>query len=112
MKKIFLIFALTTLMSLGLIAEENKEKIQIDQNKEILFKISATTTPAISVTNLADSFMAKFGMGVAASGDTGKGTPRMVSFGNNGSMAIGISTISTTSSNQVTRSFTPYSYQK
>jgi hypothetical protein len=81
MKKIFLIFALTTLMNIGVNAEENKGAQDL----------TATATPAPQ-SNLSDSFMAAFGMKVDAEDN----------------MAVGMSTISTTSVNQVTPPFTPH----
>lgn len=106
MKKIFLIFALTALMSIGANAEENSNdnSAQAQQQGDV----TATAAPQ---SNLADSFMAAFGMEVDASG-SGDAGPGMESSSSGGTMAVGMSTISTTSTNQVTPPFTPYSYQK
>lgn len=108
MKKIFLIFALTALMSIGANAKENSN----DNNAQTQQQGGSTTTatPAPQ-SNLADSFMAAFGMEVDAGG-SGDAGPGMGEGSSGGNMAVGMSTISTTSTNQVTPSFTPYSYQK
>lgn len=152
MKKIFLILALTALISIGVNAEENKKNIILndpewtyeingkeyktditsfdDPVKEIKNQLLEQTVfivpqknkkPSITKVihkeqpipqnNLADSFMDAFGMKAGAAGDTGKGAPGMNSSGRGGSIAAGMSAISTTSSNQVTPPFTPYSYK-
>lgn len=105
MKKIFLIFALTALMSIGANAEENSNNAQAQQGD-----VTTTAAPAPQ-SNLADSFMAAFGMEVDAGG-SGDAGPGMGGDSSGGNMAVGMSTISTTSTNQVTPPFTPYSYQK
>lgn len=106
MKKIFLIFALTALMSIGANAEENNNAQGQQQGD-----VTATAAPAPQ-SNLADSFMAAFGMEVDAGGGSGDAGPGMESASSGGTMAVGMSTISTTSTNQVTPPFTPYTYQK
>ncbi|MGB6127637.1 MAG: hypothetical protein WBG30_02710 [Psychrilyobacter sp.] len=107
MKKIFLIFALTTLMSIGANAEENDSNAQV---QEEVATSTSSSTPAPQ-SNLSDSFMAAFGMDVSAGG-SGEAAPGMEGASSAGTMAVGMSTISTTSANQVTPPFTPYSYQK
>lgn len=107
MKKIILIFALTALMGIVANAEENNNIQQQGGSTA-----SVTSAPQ---SNLGNSFMAAFGMEVSANaGGSGQAGPGMGSSagGSAGTMSVGMSTISTTSSNQVTPSFTPYSYQK
>ncbi|RDE58926.1 hypothetical protein DYH56_14680 [Psychrilyobacter piezotolerans] len=137
MKKIFLIFALTALMNIGVNAEENKTDIAIFRDREWTKGVDGeenndaeqqeqsatdffesesapdadTTTATVAPTALADSFMAAFGMEVDAGG-SGDAGPGMEGGSSGGTMAAGMSVISTTSANQVTPPFTPYSYQK
>ena len=108
MKKIFLIFALTALMSIGANAEENSN----DDNAQAQQGDAVTTANPAPQSNLADSFMAAFGMEVDAGGSGDAAGPGMGGDSSGGNMAVGMSTISTTSTNQVTPPFTPYSYQK
>lgn len=122
MKKMFLIFALTTLVNIGANAEVNQSDIAIFRDREWTNGVEdkeyennipqqSSVSTSAAQNKLADSFMAAFGMKVEASGQTGQGAPGM-SAGSTGTMAVGMSTISTTSTNQVTPPFTPYSYQK
>ena len=116
MKKIFLILALTALMSIGANAEEkndqgNKTDAQQEGGSTTTASPTATAAPTAAPTALADSFMAAFGMEVDAGG-SGSAAPGGGEGSSGGTMATGMSIISTTSANQVTPTFTPYSYQK
>jgi len=122
MKKIFLIFALTTLMNIGVNAEVNNADIAVFRDREWTQGVDAEENKidiqqqegyaSTAQNNLADSFMAAFGMEVDAGGNTGEAAPGSSPSSSAGNMAVGMSTISTTSANQVTPPFTPYSYQK
>ena len=104
MKKIFLILALTALMSIGVNAEENKVDVQQQQQQE-------QSAPAAPQSNLADSFMAAFGMEVDAGGSGEAGPGKSGASISRGKMGAGMSNISSSVINQVSPPFTPYSYQ-
>ena len=118
MQKIFLILVLTTLMSAGANAAGNKiNRTQQQQSTPSTLKSSANITIFADRelrpkkdNNLSDSFMDAFGMKVET--NSGDADPSLGGDVSRGSAAVGMSTISTISINQVTPSFTPYSYKK
>lgn len=119
MKKIFLILALTALMSIGVNAEENKVDVQQQGESASAAPESSTDIPLFTDiehpselnNNLGDSFMAAFGMEVDAGG-SGEAAPSAGKAANSrGKMGAGMSNISSSVINQVSPPFTPYSYQ-
>ena len=75
---------------------------------------STQSGTASSGGTLSDSFMGAFGMNSDASGSTGEGgagAQSSTSNSNAGALASGMTSASSSASNQVTGPFTPYSYQ-
>lgn len=112
-------------MSVGASAEVNNADIAIFEEHERTTEVDVeekkvdiqqqegeSSSTSATQSNLADSFLAAFGMEVGAGGGTGEAGPGTNTASSGGTMAVGMSTISTTSANQVTPPFTPYSYQK
>ncbi len=124
MKKIFLIFALTTLMNIGVNAEVNNADIAIFRDREWTQGIEAEenkidiqqqegyASTVAPQSNLADSFMAAFGMEVDAGGSGDAGPGKSKASISRGKMGAGMSNISSCVINQVAPPFMPYSYQK
>ena len=114
MKKIFLILALTSMMSMVAYADENKDKSKDSDSKTATEsqEAGATATEGQSVVGssegvvatstentsggLGSSFMAAFGMGGVSNGGS--------------SVAVGTAVGSSTSNSTVKPGFTPYSY--
>lgn len=117
MKKRFLILCvLLTLVSGGLYAEEASTgeagKSNIESSSGAGSK-DIGSSAATSSSGKGASFMAAFGMGAGAGGDTGEAGPGSGGSSTSaGSMSAGLGSITSSAGNQVTPPFTPYSYRK